>query len=139
MGHFGATLGRGRVNSPPRELVFKGFGGLEGLLLSECIYTPGGQRPRRINLSSLYDSAGTPCPWTYDGVETRDYSAGTPCPGKQMTMCRFPKQQGCRTVFVSKRMTILLSMSVPADSWSPKSEGGKIPSLLIYDIIFIRN
>ena len=39
--------GRGRVNPPPCGLVW-GFGGLEGLKLSECIYTPRGQRPRRI-------------------------------------------------------------------------------------------
>ena len=39
--------GRGRVNPPPGA-CFGGLGGLEGLKLSDCIYTPGGQRPRRI-------------------------------------------------------------------------------------------
>ena len=36
------------------------LGGLEGLLLSECIYTPGGQRPRRIadNLCNLLLDGG---------------------------------------------------------------------------------
>ena len=39
--------GRGRVNPPPRSL-FGGFGGLEGLVIGGCIYTPRGTRPRRI-------------------------------------------------------------------------------------------
>ena len=41
--------GRGRVNPPPRSLVWRFWGGLEGLVIRWCIYTPGGQRPRRIS------------------------------------------------------------------------------------------
>ena len=39
--------GRGRVNTPPGA-CFGGLGGLEGLKLVRGIYTPRGQRPRRI-------------------------------------------------------------------------------------------
>ena len=39
--------GRGRVNPPPGA-CFGGLGGLEGLKLVRSIYTPRGQRPRRI-------------------------------------------------------------------------------------------
>ena len=52
--------GRGRVNPPPCGLVW-GFVGLEGLLLGECIYTPRGQRPRRINLPYEHTMRNLPC------------------------------------------------------------------------------
>ena len=42
--------------------LFRGFGGLEGLKLSEFIYTPRGRRPRRIQYPSCFDHAG------HDGV-----------------------------------------------------------------------
>ena len=50
----GGGRGEGEGKPPLRELVFKG---LEGLLLSRCIYTPRGTRPRRIILIFAKDFA----------------------------------------------------------------------------------